>query len=133
MLEKKAGKPLQVEIVFEGYRLLNLEQKKQLNIKGLGLNKPVIGWFREVLLYGNAIEPWIFAQSIFPIHSLKGNAKRLKNLNNTPIGYVLFKRQKQVDNTRLICRINNNWKRQSLYKWRGRNIMISETFLESFK
>nr|WP_241878616.1 hypothetical protein [Psychrobacter sp. PraFG1]UNK05150.1 hypothetical protein MN210_14360 [Psychrobacter sp. PraFG1] len=47
-----------------------------------------------MLLFGNSLQPWVAAQSIFPLPSLKGEAKRLQHLQGTPIGYVLFKRQK---------------------------------------
>ncbi|HCI30379.1 MAG TPA: chorismate--pyruvate lyase, partial [Psychrobacter sp.] len=38
MLEEKAGQPLRVERTFEGYRLLTLQQKRQLGLQGSALN-----------------------------------------------------------------------------------------------
>lgn len=71
VLEVKAGQPLRVERSFEGYRLLSLAQKKQLNVTGAMLNRPMLAWVREAQLYGNDEHPWVAAQSIFPLPSLK--------------------------------------------------------------
>ena len=72
------------------------------------------------------------AQSIFPLASLKGRARRLQQLKSTPIGYVLFKRSRTLPNQRSIQKTADGWQRQTLYDWYGRNILISETFLAAF-
>ena len=132
MLELKAGQPLRVERSFEGYRLLSLEQKKQLGVKGAALSRPLLAWVREAQLYGNDEQPWVQAQSIFPLASLKGRARRLQQLKSTPIGYVLFKRSRTLPNQRSIEKTAEGWQRQTLYDWYGRKILISETFLAAF-
>ena len=132
MLELKAGQPLRVERSFEGYRLLSLAQKKQLGMQGAALNRPMLAWVREAQLYGNNVQPWVQAQSIFPLASLKGRARRLQQLKSTPIGYVLFKRSRTLPNQRSIQKTADGWQRQTLYDWYGRNILISETFLAAF-
>ena len=132
MLEVKAGQPLRVERSFEGYRLLSLAQKKQLGVQGAALNRPLLAWVRESQLYGNSEQPWVQAQSIFPLISLKGCARRLQQLKSTPIGYVLFKRSRTLPNRRAIEQTADGWQRQTLYDWYGRKILISETFLAAF-
>ena len=132
MLEVKAGQPLRVERSFEGYRLLSLAQKKQLGVKGAALSRPLLAWVREAKLYGNNEQPWVRAQSIFPLPSLKGRARRLQQLKSTPIGYVLFKRSRTLPNQRSIEQTADGWQRQTLYDWYGRKILISETFLAAF-
>ena len=132
MLEVKAGQPLRVKRSFEGYRLLSLAQKKQLGIKGAALSRPLLAWVREAQLYGNNEQPWVQAQSIFPLISLKGRARRLQQLKSTPIGYVLFKRRRTLPNQRSIEKTAEGWQRQTLYDWYGRKILISETFLAAF-
>ena len=132
MLEVKAGQPLRVERSFEGYRLLSLAQKKQLGVKGAALSRPLLAWVREAQLYGNNEQPWVRAQSIFPLPSLKGRARRLQQLKSTPIGYVLFKRRRTLPNQRSIEKTAEGWQRQTLYDWYGRKILISETFLAAF-
>ena len=132
MLEVKAGQPLRVERSFEGYRLLSLAQKKQLGVKGAALSRPLLAWVREAQLYGNNEQPWVQAQSIFPLASLKGRARRLQQLKSTPIGYVLFKRRRTLPNQRSIEKTAEGWHRQTRYDWYGRKILISETFLAAF-
>ena len=132
MLEVKAGQPLRVKRNFEGYRLLSLAQKKQLGVKGAALSRPLLAWVREAQLYGNNEQPWVQAQSIFPLISLKGRARRLQQLKSTPIGYVLFKRSRTLPNQRSIEKTAEGWQRQTLYDWYGRKILISETFLAAF-
>ena len=132
MLEVKAGQPLRVERSFEGYRLLSLAHKKQVGGKGAALSRPLLAWVREAQLYGNNEQPWVQAQSIFPLTSLKGRARRLQQLKSTPIGYVLFKRSRTLPNQRSIEKTAEGWQRQTLYDWYGRKILISETFLAAF-
>ena len=132
MLEVKAGQPLRVERSFEGYRQLSLVQKKQLGLQGAALNRPMMAWVREVQLYGNDKRPWVAAESIFPLPSLKGRARRLQQLKGTPIGYVLFKRSRTLPNQRFLQQTAEGWQRQTHYDWYGRKIMISETFLPAF-
>ena len=132
MLEVKSGQPLRVKRSFEGYRLLSLAQKKQLGVQGGALNRPMLAWVREAQLYGNNEQPWVQAQSIFPLASLKGRARRLQQLKSTPIGYVLFKRSRTLPNQRSIEKTAEGWQRQTLYDWYGRKILISETFLAAF-
>lgn len=132
LLEAKAEQPLRVERSFEGYRLLSLAQKKQLGVKGAALSRPRLAWVREVYLYGNDELPWVQAQSLFPLSSLQGSAKRLQQLKSTPIGYVLFKRSRTLPNQRSIEQKDEGWQRQTLYDWYGRPLLISETFLPQF-
>lgn len=132
VLEKKAGQPLRVERSFEGYRLLTLAQKQQLDIKGAQLNRPMLAWVRESLLYGNDEQAWVQAQSIFPLPSLQGQARRLQHLKATPIGYVLFKRRRTLPSQRFIAHTDSGWQRQTRYNWYGRKVLISEAFLPAF-
>ena len=132
LLEVKAGQPLRVERSFEGYRLLSLAQKRQLGMKGAALSRPLLAWVREAQLFGNDELPWVQAQSLFPLSSLQGGARRLQQLKSTPIGYVLFKRSRTLPNQRCIEQTSDGWQRQTLYDWYGRKILISETFLPQF-
>lgn len=132
MIEDKAGQPLRVQRSFEGYRQLTLSQKKQLGLIGSTLNRPMLAWVREAQLYGNDELPWVTAQSIFPLPSLQGRARRLQQLKGTPIGYVLFKRRRTLPNQRFIRHTVDGWQRQTRYDWYGRTLLISETFLPNF-
>ncbi|MBU5616775.1 chorismate lyase [Psychrobacter sp. TAE2020] len=132
MLEAKAGQPLRVQRQFEGYRRLSLVQKRQLGLQGSALNRPMMAWVREVQLYGDSEQAWVWAQSLFPVSSLQGRAKRLQQLKGTPIGYVLFKRSRTLPNQRSIDSTKQGWQRQTCYNWYGRKVLISETFLPEF-
>lgn len=132
MLEAKSGQPLRVERCFEGYRLLTLAQKERLGLSARQYNRPILAWVREVQLYGDSDLPWVWAQSIFPLDSLQGSAKRLQQLKGTPIGYVLFKRQRTLPSQRFISYTDKGWQRQTRYDWYGRGLLISETFLPAF-
>ena len=132
VLEIKAGQPLRVERTFEGYRSMSLTQKKQLGVQGAMLARPMLAWVREVELYGNDEQPWVKAQSVFPIPSLTGRARRLQQLKGTPIGYVLFKRSRTLPHQRFIQQTSEGWQRQTRYDWYGRKLMISEIFLSAF-
>ena len=132
MLEAKAGQPLRVARSFEGYRTLTLSQKKQLGIKGGVLNRPLLAWVREAQLYGNDELPWVTAQSLFPLPSLQGRARRLQQLKGTPIGYVLFKRRRTLPNQRVIYHTDEGWCRQTRSDWYGRTLWSSEVFLTQF-
>ncbi|MDO4251252.1 MAG: chorismate lyase [Moraxella sp.] len=120
-LEKIAKKPLLVQVIKEGYETLDFSTKQQL---GLACHKPCIGWVRKVALYGTHDTPWVYATSVFPINSLTGKGKRLKHLGDTPIGYVLFARHRQLP----FVRTFDGTSRKTVYDWEGRRILIQENF-----
>lgn len=130
LLEQKAGKPLQVKVINQSWQTLDFKTKKSLN---LPTHRPEIGWVREVLLFGNDDKAWVCAKSVFPLSSLTGNAKRLRHLHGTPIGYVLFKKSRTLPHTRHIFNDNGQWGRLSIYDWQGRKILIQEVFLAQFE
>lgn len=129
LLEAKAKQPLRVEVIKEGWQPLDFKQKKLLN---LPTHRPMAAWVREVLLFGNGDDAWVRAKSIFPLTSLTGNAKRLRHLHGTPIGYVLFKKHRTLPCTRHIFHHNGQFGRSSTYTWQGRPLLIQEIFLDDF-
>ena len=88
----------------------------------MALNRPMLAWVREVNLYGDDELPWVAAQSIFPLSSLKGRARRLQQLKGTPIGYVLFKRRRTLPNQRSICHTAEGWQRHLVMIGMGVNL-----------
>lgn len=121
-LERLAGQKIVVKVLHQKYRLLSLDEKKAL---GLPLARACIGWVRKVELYGDDKNAWVCATSVFSMKSLAGEGKRLKHLNDTPMGYVLFKKGAlpfvRTYNTKEMIR-------QTVYDWQGRKILISENF-----
>lgn len=128
VLERLAGCPLEVTVLAEGYRGLTLEERKTLNSPTLS---PKIAWVRHVRLSVRGVA-WVEAKSIFPVSSLVGDAKRLTHLGRTPIGYVLFKKQKKLPFTRKFTQEDGDFVRHSVYDWQGRTVVVSERFLVDF-
>ena len=126
LLERRAGQPLRVQVLFEGYARMDFYHKKLL---GLSMSRPAVAWVREVLLFGDGDVAWVRAKSIFPLQSLTGNAKRLRHLKRTPIGYVLFKHTRQLPHTRTPLYDGQYWGRNTVYDWYGRKLRVKEKFL----
>lgn len=132
-LEQLSGSNLGVWVVSEGYRPLLVDEKVKL---GVACGKAMMAWQRTVYLYDNRhdfhpLTAWVRATSVFPITSLIGNGKRLKQLKQTPIGYVLFKKNRTLPFCRTIYRsaFGQHPIRQTVYDWQGRKILITEEFL----
>lgn len=121
-LERLAGQKMIIKVRYQKYRLLSFGEKKAL---GLPLARACIGWVRAVELYGDDKNVWVYATSVLAMDSLIGEGKRLKQLGDTPMGYVLFKKgalpfvrtYRTKDRTR-----------QTVYDWQGRKVLISEHF-----
>ncbi|MDO4449411.1 MAG: chorismate lyase [Moraxella sp.] len=128
LLEKRAGRPLRVQIISEGYQPLDCHTKK---ILGLPVHRPALAWVREVLLLGSQDRAWVKARSIFPLPTLFGQAKRLRHLRGTPIGYVIFKKNRRLPHVRTFF-YDEHWGRRTVYQWREHLILIEERFLSDF-
>lgn len=128
LLERRAGQILCVQVLSESYQPLDFNSK---NLLGLPVHRPTLAWVREVLLFGNDDKPWVRAKSIFPISSLMGDAKRLRHLKRTPIGYVMFKSHKKLPYERTYF-YEGHWGRNTVYDWQGRTVLIQEIFLNEF-
>lgn len=128
--ETLANQPLRVMPLFEGYRYLNHTTSQELQ-----LARQEMAWIREVELYGNDEQAWATAKSIFPISALNGSAKRLRYLNNTPLGYILFGRHKPSCQRMIsIKHIGNQcyYSRHNFYRWHHHLILVQETFMPAF-
>lgn len=129
-LEALAGRQLRVEVVQSALCPLTHHQKQQL---GIAQHRRQLAWVRTVLLYGDEGEAWVRAVSIFPLTSLAGDWRRLAHLGSTPIGYVLFKKQRRIAHTRRFYQENHrHFGRVSIYHSFGRKIGIDECFLPAF-
>lgn len=133
LLERHARQPLRVVQLGERYQIMDLPTKQQLGLPP----RPALAWVREVALYGNDDTAWVHAKSIFPLPYLTAEAKRLRHLKRTPIGYVMFKKNQCLPHKRTIfCQMHNGqkrWGRQTVYDWRGRQFLIEEIFLTNFE
>lgn len=120
----------------------NHAENKVLNV---GASEPAL--IRQVVLSGQET-PWVFARSIMPLSTLKGRLAALRNINNKPLGAILFNDPSmtrsivQVTHTTAdtlevpnhICNSNTLlWGRRSVFFLDQKPLLVSEIFLPTFK
>lgn len=132
-LEALSGRRLLVVPTFEGRVTLSLAEKRVL---GLPL-RTQSAWQRQTTLMGqvsdsDTAQAWVIARSVFPFASLTKEARKLARLGSTPIGYVMFGRGGAVLLRRWVSHTPQGWRRDSVYDWQGRQMLVSETFLPTF-
>ncbi len=117
----------------------SLQHAKADEIKKLGIKPSQRVWVREVLLYGNASEPWVHARSVMPLRTLRGSGRRLKLLKNRSLGSVLFERGgvqrvplSQQRESRELSKLTEGWTRRTTYVWHNKFLLVQETFLPAF-
>ncbi|MDB6063768.1 MAG: hypothetical protein JWM78_3871 [Verrucomicrobiaceae bacterium] len=98
---------------------------------------------REVILWGCG-EPWVYARSVMPASSLRGDLQRLRRLRNTSLGALLFKYPQlqrapfelaQIDAALLpqsLRGANTVWGRRSRFSVDARHLIVGEIFLDAF-
>lgn len=85
-------------------------------------------WSRKVLLRCGET-PWVAAHSLIPISSMEGPLKRLRRLNERPLGEFLF-RDPNLQRSQLeIARSAQIWGRRSLFISHHRPLLVAEFFL----
>ena len=110
----------------------------------LGLEPDQFALIREVILWGRG-EPWIYARSIIPQQSLRGDLRRLRKLRNASLGALLF-RYPQLQRTPFqLARIDaaalppqlraqaTLWARRSRFSIDSRALIVGEIFLDNFQ
>lgn len=88
-------------------------------------------WVREVYLFGSDDAPWVFARSVIPISSLRGQARRLRYLGRRSLGSLLFARHPPACTRQVAC-LAHGWARRSRYVWHGQPLLVQECFLPAF-
>jgi len=136
-----------------GFRVLPLAQGWERPLpaerKVLALAPRERALVREVLLLCHDT-PWVFARSVIPRRLLRGPGRRLAHLGTRPLGDLLFAmpgtRRDRVSvapaagDPRTLARCaralghrpEGAWKRASVFRVRGRALLVSEIFLEGF-
>lgn len=102
---------------------------------------------RETLLYGKNV-PWVYARSILPLSTLTGRLRRLRKLDNSPLGALLFKDPSMVRSpieVACVTALNSHlpeavqhfseplWGRRSVFYLSAKPLLVSEIFLPGFK
>ncbi len=114
----------------------------------LALNQPInlMALVREVLLFGGDTA-WVYARSVLPLKSLSGSLRRLRKLDNRPLGALLFSdpsmRRGPIEvacitpqNSPLPAPVRHFdeplWGRRSVFWLSDKPLLVSEIFLPTF-
>ena len=114
----------------------------------LGLRRGELAWLREVLLVADGV-PVVFARSILPRRNLRGAWRLFHGIGARPLGAALFADPRIRRAPLAYIRLDRRdaryhcahaalapaalppilWARRSLFRLRGRALLISEVFL----
>lgn len=85
-------------------------------------------WSRKVVLRCGET-PWVAAHSLIPVSSMEGPLKRLRRLNERPLGEFLFRDHNLLRSQLEIVRAGDIWGRRSLFISHHRPLLVAEFFL----
>lgn len=116
-----------------------IEVPTPLEARLLGLRNRQAALVREVLLHLDN-EPVVYARSVLPLGSLRGPNKRLGRMANRSLGAELFRHPAAKRDAVWVARVpasalpadagdEDAWGRQSLFRKRGRPLLVAEVFL----
>ncbi|MBT0962781.1 chorismate--pyruvate lyase family protein [Denitromonas iodatirespirans] len=115
----------------------------------LGLRPGARAWLREVLLLADGV-PVVYARSVLPRHNLRGAWRLFHGIGSRPLGAALFSDPRIVRQPLRCTRLDvrdaryhramhlisgqlrlpaSLWARRSLFRLRGRALLVSEVFL----
>ncbi len=140
-MEQDSGAPVTVERHQIGYAPANKLEKNWLHLR-----QREWGFVREVVLHGINThktdankKPWVLARTFIPQNTLCGSAKRLRLLNDKPLGPFLFN---NLAATRTHLEVHQHqrltkekkthsllWHRYSLFSLAQGMLIVSEIFL----
>lgn len=139
LLAKSTGQ-FRVEIVRQ---VIGLPSRDEC--QALGMKRPALALIREVILCGRG-EPWVFARSLLPLHSLTGRLRHLRKQGNRPLGAFLFSQPQLARSAIAVARISRDhgyvpdalvgdhllWGRRSVFYLQQKPLLVSEVFLPAF-
>ncbi len=112
--------------------------------RALGLPSRRFALIREVVLLG-AGEPWVFARSVLPTTTLTGRLRRLRHLDERPLGELLFRDPGMSRDEIQVARVPGEllpatlaardaalWGRRSVFRLDRKPLLVSEIFLPGF-
>lgn len=121
-----------VEVLRQGYF-----RPSHSEARALGLPPRQLALVREVLLLGRG-EPWVYARSVFPVSTLSGPQRQLREIGNRSLGSVLFRdptmqrEPLQIGDLRLAGG-TRLWARRSVFRLAGKPLLVCEVFLPALK
>lgn len=83
LIEACSGK-FSVQVLLEGWGHPMLNEARRLQMRPSSY-----AWIRQVHLLCDG-QPWVFARTVIPPHTLRGKQRRLARLGKKPLGAVLF-------------------------------------------
>jgi len=109
--------------------------------QALGSNPRHHALVREIVMFGHG-QPWVFARSVIPLPTLSGQFRHFKNLDDRPLGALLFNdpsMQRSPIETALLQpqQLHHQvdkpaWARRSVFHLRAKPLLVCEVFLPSF-
>lgn len=137
-----SGGEFNVQIIKQGFELPRLSE-----MRALALSPRRLALIREVILYGRG-QPWVYARSIIPLSTLTGRLRKLRQLDNSPLGALLFNDVSMSrEPVEVACISSNNarlptalseiapplWGRRSVFRLDKKPLLVNEIFLPAFK
>jgi chorismate--pyruvate lyase len=138
LIEASSG-DFRVERIAQDWRRPSLSEAQLLDITAD--NRALV---REVILWGRG-EPWVYGRSIMPVRSLCGDLRRLRRLQNSSLGALLFSYPNLQRTPFQLARIDGNtlpeairsdamlWGRRSRFELQQRPLIVSEVFLPALQ
>lgn len=141
LLDASDGK-LSVQIIRQSLDTPGLSERL-----ALGLAPRRLALIREVILLGDGV-PWVYARSVLPLTTLTGPLRKLRRLDNRPLGALLFQSPGMTrEPVEVACHTSANaklpaalghvdtplWGRRSVFRLNRKPLLVSEIFLPDFK
>jgi len=139
-LQTASGGRFEVEVIRQE---LALPSRSEARLLGIPRRQRAL--IREVYLRGRNTR-WVFARSIIPLATMTGRLRTLRQLDNRPLGALLFSDSTMTrdpmeighftpgDRSKALCDIHDRiWGRRSLFYLDSKPLLVSEFFLPAFK
>lgn len=85
-------------------------------------------WSRKVVLLGRG-EPWVTAHTLLPARSLRGSLRRMRFLQERPLGEFLFRHPGLRRLPPEVAPAGDHWGRRSIFSLQGKPLLVAEFFL----
>lgn len=86
-------------------------------------------WFSRKVLLKNGDIPWVAAHTLVPQSSLNNGLTQLTQLENKPLGELLFATAGVSKDHEQTCQTANGWGRRARYLLKQQPLLVSEYFL----
>jgi chorismate--pyruvate lyase len=131
-----------VEVLSQSLQRPSLSERRALS-----LPEHRLALVREVILRGRGV-PWVFARSVIPLQTLTGRLRKLRHLDSSPLGALLFSDPTMTREPLEWACIEPNgesltapleyadkpvWGRRSVFKLSAKPMLVCEVFLPSFR